>query len=241
MKKIRPFSSPPFKRETPVSPSEKVEAGGGAAVATPTTASTFAAGEAGVLARGGWRKRSIFLVVLLLALVGAAAWGYMWWNAPATTSVTVAEQRTGVLGSQDKLLDWQTALFSTRYPASFRVLTSNETAHGSTIGQYLLSTVSPNNSDQLGVTVGKLGTMKLQELSSVKMRTLYSDEYTLTDRSFAPEGSVVFTKSNPYETGVFWSDGEMYVEAVVSGSAAHRADLESALESVVTNWQWRTK
>lgn len=170
----------------------------------------------------------------------SVTWLYHWWHSPAeSVTITSADQvNQGVLGSESTLADWQTEYFTTRYPGNLRIISTNEVAHGITLGQYLLGAVSLNQSDQLAVTVGKLQT-PLSQLSSVVLREQQSDVYARTDKTYAPAGAYVFTKENPYETSIFWQHGNEYAAVVSSGSPVRRAELEQALQSVVTNWQWR--
>lgn len=81
--------------------------------------------------------------------------------------------------------------------------------------------------------------MRLEELPAIKLRRVQTETYREITRSFTPSGGLVFGKSDGFETGVFWSHGDDYAAVVVSGSSARQAELEDALENVVTNWQWR--
>lgn len=185
-----------------------------------------------------WTILSLFVLIL-----GGGVWAYRWWHGPAESVVvsSTAQTQTGVLGSESKLLPWQTAYFATRYPEDLRVITTNEVAHGITTGQYLLGSVSLKQTDQLAVTIGGLGTMTLAELPAIKLRNLQAATYEPATRTFAPDGAVVFHKldGGGYETSVFWQNDGQYVSVVVSGLPARQAELEQQLEAVVSNWQWR--
>ena len=187
-------------------------------------------------------KRRWIMAVLAVALLGSGFWVYRWWYGPAE-SVEVssaAQTQTGVLGSESKLLPWQTAYFTTRYPEDLRIITTNEVVHGITAGQYLLGSVSLKQTDQLAVTVGKLGTMTLTELPAIKLRNLQAATYQSATRTFVPDGAVVFRKlAGGYETSVFWQNDGQYAAVVVSGLSTRQAELEQQLEAVVSSWQWR--
>ncbi|QQS20050.1 hypothetical protein IPL85_01160 [Candidatus Saccharibacteria bacterium] len=183
-----------------------------------------------------------WLIGIAAAIVlGIGTGGFIWWNQSAVTTVVTTDQEESraVLGSQEKLFTWKTEHFITRAPSSLRVVSSNEVAQGMTTGQYLLGSTLLRRDDQLGVTVGTLGTMQLEELSAIKLRRLQSDVYAVSTRPFAPASALVFTKADTYETAVYWAQGSNYAAVVVSGSSVHKADLESTLEAVVTNWQWK--
>ena len=177
-------------------------------------------------------KRKITGVVLLVLFLSGGVWAYSWWHRSAETTVgQTGQSQTDVLGSQVSLRNWHTTFFETRYPQSLRVLQQNEIAQGMTTGQYVLSAVA--------ATVGTIGNLQLADLPSVKFRQGSAD-YERVDRSFAPAGAVVFHKNSSYETAVFWQQGTQFAEVVVSGSSARQAELEEALQAIVTNWQWRT-
>jgi hypothetical protein len=182
-----------------------------------------------------------FAPLAFVVLVGGlGVWVYIWWHSPAETKQFTAKTTTEeVLGSELTLNDWNTQYFATRYPNDLRIITSNEVAHGLTSGQYLLGSTSLSRTDQLAVTVGNLGGLALEELPAIKLRLQKTDVYQPVDVSFAPEGSLVFTSEDSYETAVFWRQDSRYVAVVVSGSAARQANLWQQLEAVVTNWQWR--
>jgi len=184
-------------------------------------------------------KRFIIIGSCVLA-VCAGVWTYMWWQSPAETKdFTSAEQKTqGVLGSDTVLTPWQTQYFTTSYPNNLRVITTNEVAHGLTEGQYLLGSASLSQTDQLAVTVGKLDSLKFDELPAVKLRQQRTDMYQPITLSYASQGAVAFSSKSGYETAVFWQQGTMYAAVVVSGSSARQAELAGALESVILNWQW---
>lgn len=183
-------------------------------------------------------KRILVLICSVL-VIGAGIWAYMWWQSPAETKEFTAQQKTqGVLGSKTELAAWRTQYFSTSYPNTLRVITSNEVAQGITLGQYLLGTVALTDTDQLAVTVGTLDGMALDELPAVKLREHRSDMYQPATLSFAPAGAVTFTNKNGYETALFWQHDNYYSAVVASGSSARQAELDQELEAIVQNWQW---
>lgn len=185
-------------------------------------------------------KRIIAACCGVAVLLGGI-WLYVWWHGPAETKqFTAGDQTTqGVLGSETTLLPWRTAYFTTQYPSSLRIITSNEVAHGITTGQYVLGSVSLKQTDQLAVTVGALKDMTLSELPAVEMRRQHPEIYQPTDQPFIPEGGVAFSSKQDYEVAVFWQSGDRYAAVVASGSSARKAELDQALQAVAANWQWR--
>lgn len=185
-------------------------------------------------------KRLIIVGCTILA-VFAGVWTYVWWQSPAETKdFTATDQKTqGVLGSDVVLTSWQTPYFSTSYPNNLRVITANEVAHGLTMGQYLLSSASLGQTDQLAVTVGTLDGLTFDELPAVKLRQQRTDIYQPITLSYVPEGALAFNANDGYEMSVFWRQGNIFAAVVVSGSSARQAELAQALQSVVENWQWQ--
>lgn len=183
-------------------------------------------------------KRIVIAGLFVGVVVGLCAWGIVWWNSPANTQHYTSKSDTSVLGNEVKLLSWRTRYFSTRYPSTLRTINSNEVARGNILGQYLLGSISLEQTDQLAVTIGKMGGLTLDEIPAVKLRAQQTDSYYPSNLSYAPRGSVVYSSSNSYETAVFWQyDADKYAAIVVSGSSVRQAELETVLESILTNWQ----
>lgn len=174
-----------------------------------------------------------------LIILGSFVWLLYWWQSPAETTdySSAGQTEAGVLGSEVELVSWRTKYFATSYPATLRVVTSNELTHGSTFGQYVLGSVSPKQTNQLAITVGPLQGTTLRELPAVMMRQQQTELYRPTSRTYVPIGGLAFTSTQDYETAVFWQEGNRYVAVVVSGSAMWQAELEDALQTVITYWQ----
>lgn len=183
-------------------------------------------------------KRIIVACCGILIALGCF-WVYNWWSGPAETQTSTAQSQYKVLGSDTTLLSWQTKYFTARYPSNLRVIVSNEVAHGTTSGQYLLGSSSMKETDQLAVTVGELRHTRLSELPAIKLRQQNASAYELEERSYVPAGSFVFGAQEEYETAVFWENDGRYAAVVVSGSSMRKAELEQALQAVVTEWSWR--
>lgn len=183
------------------------------------------------------KRLAVFICIVCLTLVGL--WGYAWWHSPAETKNSSAFQtEKEVLGSDRTLTSWNAQSFTTRYPGDLRIITSNEIAHGITTGQYLLGSTTPNKTDQLAVTVGQMSNASLTELPAVKLRQQRSEVYQSLMLPFTPSGGEAFSTYEGYEIALFWKNGPNYAAVVVSGSSAREAELQEALEAVVTNWVW---
>lgn len=183
------------------------------------------------------KKYILSLAALSLIVTGVVA--YRWFNVAATTtsSVQVETTTTDVLSSETALKDWQTPYFLTKQPASLSVRSSSENPKGPVYGSYLLGGTSTMQSVQLAVTVAALGRNTLAEISGVKVRSTQPTIYAPDQRSYVPTDALVFSRQDAYETAVFWSAGTKYVSVVVSGPVQHKAELEQALQVVVSNWQ----
>lgn len=183
-------------------------------------------------------KRIVIAGITLGILAGVGVWGVVWWNSPANTQHYTSSSDTSVLGNEVKLLPWHTRYFSTRYPSTLRTINSNEVARGNILGQYLLGSTSLEQTDQLAVTIGKMGGLTLDQIPAVKLRAQQTDNYYVSNLSYAPQGSRVYSSSGSYETAVFWQyDADKYAAIVVSGSSVRHGELETVLESILANWQ----
>lgn len=184
-------------------------------------------------------KRLLLWGGTLLLFAGAGVWLVSWWNEPVQNNhFSVKTSETNVLGNETTLVTWQTNFFVTQIPSTFRILNSSEIKQGNVEGQYLLSSRSLNNTDQGGVTIGTLNGYSLHELPAVRLREEQPDMYVSSTVSFAPEGSIVFSSKKDYETAVFWQSGDTYAAVVFSGISTHKADLDQALEAVITHWKF---
>ena len=180
------------------------------------------------------KKLILGSTAILLIIVTVA--GIYWLQSPVKTNMnTAGAPASSVLGSETAVSDWQQSLFSTKYPASFRVRTISEKNSG---GQYMLSGNSSSVADQVGVTIAPLNLSTLAEVSGVRVRE--SDKtYVHQTRAYAPSGAIVFHNDTNYETTIFWQHNDMYAAVSATGVGSRSAELEAALSVIVSNWQWK--
>lgn len=181
-------------------------------------------------------RKTVFALLLLVTGIGLGA--YSWWHSPSTSSGadrTVSEVRN-VLGTETALKPLQTKYFSTSIPASLKSKTSTETQ---TYANYLLTSSTVRISDQIGISVAALGNNSLDELPAVKLRLSQPTTYLPVQASYLPDGAYAFTDEAGYETSVFWKHDGMYAAVVSSGTSARRAELDQALQVIVSSWNWR--
>ncbi|MBC7582083.1 hypothetical protein H7097_04445 [Aeromicrobium sp.] len=181
--------------------------------------------------------KKLFVVLPLVILTGVGFGLYSWWHSPATSSIDSGTQEvSNVLGSETSLKSWQTSYFVTSMPSSLRIKTSNDALES---GNYLLTSKTPRISDQIGVTVAKLGNNSLNELPAVKLRLNQPNIYAAVANTYAPAASYSFVNEATYETSVFWQEDGYYAAVVASGTSARRAELNVATRAIVSNWSWR--
>lgn len=185
--------------------------------------------------------KKILIASVLIIPLALGGWFYHWWNqATSTNKVSIVRQADeDVLGADTTITSWSTPFFTTGYPDTFRLRTTNEVAHANMVGRYMFSSVSADKTDQIGVTVGHIVDGALTDLSAIQLRMLHPDIYETTNPGYAPPGSIVFNRRDGTETAVFMQDGDTYAAIVVSGSVTRQQILEEALQALVTNWQWQ--
>ncbi|MEO6761587.1 MAG: hypothetical protein ABI220_04410 [Candidatus Saccharimonadales bacterium] len=183
------------------------------------------------------------LVVVFLVVAGGLSYvSYSWLHSPVNTMVNnnSVDSTNTVLGDEVSLSDWQTTLFSTLKTDSLQVKQTVETLSGSTLGSYLLTSMSGLNSDQVGVTVASLGNGDLSSVTAIELRRSQSEIYKGVACSPSLTASTCFVRDDDhYESSMFWQHGTNYIAVVASGSPERRAELSQSVTSIVSNWQWR--
>jgi hypothetical protein len=183
-------------------------------------------------------KRYILSAAALL-LLGAGMFGYRWIYSEAKTSVVVkpVQPVNDVLGSETSLKSWQTGQFTTQMPSWLRQTSASDSAHDSLAGSYVVSG-GRNKDAQLAVTIASLGNNALSEIPAVSFRNNRPEEYKPAAMPAAPDGALTFYRIGSYERSVFWQYRGHYIAVVASGSSSEQADIQTALDSVLSNWQW---
>lgn len=184
-------------------------------------------------------KRWIVGSVGLLLLISGTI-GYHWFTTAASTSVSVKPiQPAGdVLASETSLHSWQTDQFTTQIPTWLHLTSSTDSRNDPASGTYVLSGGRDMNA-QITITMAALGNNTLDESPAVHVRASQPTEYTRITLAAAPEGAQSFSHTGSYETSVFWQHQGHYIATVASGSSDIQADVQTALEAILTNWQWQ--
>lgn len=165
---------------------------------------------------------------------------YQWMQNPATNKgVSVIPEDQNVLSSNVSLLPFDTTFFFTNVPSYLQSKSITENPDAPTSGMYLFKHQQISLNDQLAINTGTLSGSTLNELSTIKVRQSEPSRYHQTSRPSAPEGAIVFERQDQYEVAVFWQHNGRYASVVVGGSNDRRADLESTLQTVLSDWQWR--
>lgn len=175
----------------------------------------------------------LFIIFVILALI--------WSRQPSRTIPdSQAVQGASVQVSTKNLA---TDLFTTIIAGTLIIKSQNLQAHGNILQQlYLASNVSQlgdPKTEQLAVTIGKLPAEGLNSISDVQIRLRSPGIYLPQPAGVYPAGAKVFVNNtNNYEIAVFWPHGSNYASVVISGTVDRRSDLESLVNTVLTNWQW---
>jgi hypothetical protein len=186
-------------------------------------------------------KRKIILGGGLLGAIAVILGGYGFyeWSQRPVVSTVNNQDLSGVLSANTVLEPLETSLFTTKVPDYMHKKSSSESQKGPVIASYLLSNARQEFTDQTGITVGRLGSDALSEVSGVKLRLSQPEIYEQANLGWVPEGAVVFSRKDEYEKSIFWKNNARYVSVVVSGLPARQAELDQQLSAIVQNWQWR--
>lgn len=184
-------------------------------------------------------KRRWLAIATFLVVIGIGYAGIHWANQPTSTSQShTGKTDAAVLGSSSDLKPFVSPYFSTQIPADMLQKTSNENPRAAIRASYLFTSSKTSPGDQAAISVGTMGLSQLSEISGVKQRLNDPDMYQPTTIANAPQGAVAFTRSESYETAVFWQENNSYVAVVVSGSPLRQAELDQTLQAILTNWSW---
>jgi hypothetical protein len=184
------------------------------------------------------RKRLKVIAGAMLVIVGLAVGVGIWGNSPARTSSSISTAETTVLGSETGTTKLSTSYMDIVVPDNLRLKTSTENQFGSIVGQYLISGKSFRDSDQVGITVGKLDNAQIDQISPVQFRSRDPVTYQPSSLANTPAGALVFVAPNGYEKSVFWTHGDLYAAVVVSGSPGQVTSLDEVLSVIINSWQW---
>lgn len=189
-------------------------------------------------------KRSpimILTVAVGIATISGVGGFLLWSQQPSRgTIIHSAEETTGVKGSSITQESFNTQFFDTVVSSNFKMKTKNEAASPSILGQYLLTDKDIYKSGQLAITIGVAKDNNLDEVSPVKLRRTFPNEYTeVISEPGYPAGSVTFVKQPDFEKSVFWIHDGRYVAVVVSGGIENQESLNDSLLMTLTSWQWK--
>jgi hypothetical protein len=183
-------------------------------------------------------KRYVLAMAGLL-LLGAGVYGYHWIHSEASSSVSVRPLQpvSDVLGSETSLKPWQTASFTTQLPTWLRQVSATDSPSDPAAHSYVVNGGRDKDA-QIAVTIASLGNNSLNEIPAVRVRANHADEYQPTAIAAAPDGAVAYQHVGSFETAVFWQYQGRYIAVVASGSTSQQSDIQTALASVLTDWQW---
>lgn len=185
-------------------------------------------------------KKRLFIIVGIVVVAAFVVGGVVKWaNGPAVATLST-KPNGDVKGESVGLQTFDAEYYDTKIPDIFKLKTRTESAESPVAGQYLFVGKDKYSSDQLAITIGSSKTSALDQVSLVKFRLAYPDEYqqTVPEAGF-PEGSIVFVKRNGYEKSVFWIEEGRYAGVVASGSLDRKPQLDNSVQSAIINWQWK--
>lgn len=185
-------------------------------------------------------KRGLPLLAVSIVVVVVGIGIVHWANRPSSTQHSNVGNTTdsGVLASNSDLAPFASTYFSTQLPADMQLKTSNDNPRGAIRATYLFTNTKASPSDQVAITIGTMGLARLSEVAGVKQRLNDPAVYQVVSVSNTPQGAISFKRNDVYETAVFWQQDNLYVAVVVSGSSVHHADLDQAVQTILTNWSW---
>jgi hypothetical protein len=165
-----------------------------------------------------------------------------WMNSQTNGSV---QNGPGVSSSQlastPQPQSLQTPYFITSLPASFAIKQRHETPDSNGVQLSLLAVTSSQIDQQFAISVGPMPHGGIGNLGDYNLRTTQTSTYAVYALPDLPAGAAAFrTITGPAAFTVFWPHGNQYIELALSSDAgASYQPLESTLQQIITNWQWR--
>lgn len=189
-------------------------------------------------------KRRLGIGVAAMVVVGVVVYVY-WSHGPSVSKISKIDQ--SVKGAQSP--DYTTKLFQNDYlsvqiPKRYQTKTTNFGTGKPLFVQQLLASQSTGGaagfySDQLALTVGKLPTGGLKELSDIQLRRRTSD-YTALQYDWLGTNALVYENAlSGYEIGLFIAGSNRYVTLVLSGTADKKEQLQHELQTLYVTLIWR--
>ncbi len=185
-------------------------------------------------------KWSLFagLIIILLTIF---VFFTLWADKSVSTKPNISSVQGITTGNTVKL--YQNSYFSTMVPDYLLIKHQDLTSHGNTLLQVFMSgslnSTNRGDSDQLGITVGKLPTDGLLNNPDIQLRNRNPDIYVKQDSSSYPTDSLVFVKSQAsYELSIFWSHKSKFAAVVLTSTVSRSNQLEQEAKNIISNWQW---
>ena len=102
--------------------------------------------------------------------------------------------------------------------------------------QYMYTPSEFGSDLQLSISLGRLSTSALDDISFVKQRRRDTDKYVVVSESPA---KIVFRNLDNTEYGIFWLDGNRYSAIVGSGRSDNFQKIKDTVVQAEQSWQWR--
>lgn len=183
------------------------------------------------------------LSIIRLLIIGAIAvlgWqGLSWARGSASTTTSTSNPDALANQADQPAKIFEGVYFKGTLPANMVVKSHSKTQRGIALEQVLVASTNYRVTDQLAITIGKLPTEGLKELSDINYRQSNKQLYESLKLESAPIGAVAFSRKDGFEKSVFWPHGSTYASVVVSGEVNRQDILSAALWQTLGGWQWQ--
>jgi hypothetical protein len=176
----------------------------------------------------------IFCLLFLLFLI--------WARHPSKSNASDPKVEGATTGETSK--SFETDYFITNLPDSFIVKTNSQNLPGDIIQQIFMTNnsnrLSNPNSDQLAITIGKIGGDGLDGIPAVHFRKLHPETYSESTMDSINYPNFVYTKTvGGYEKGIFFSSNGIYASVVASSTSDRKQQMDSIIGSAMASWEWK--
>ena len=181
------------------------------------------------------RKRTIVISAVAALLLVAAWFAWRALNGPVSGTVTPAtttmttEKGTSQLGLNGQY-------FSVKYPGDFGQASNITQADPNSLEQYRLN-ANQHGTTAIVISISKLPTGGLSEVSSVKLRRLQKDVYAESAETYGPNKATVMTKVDGSEATAFIVHPPYLATIAVTSNSPDR-DAGETLKGLASTFHW---
>lgn len=181
-------------------------------------------------------KKRLFAAGMLI-VIGAVIAAYVWASGPV--AVRPSSPQVAGVSTEEKSLTISATYFSAHITEGWNLenrATGNLTED--VYERWVLYGENKVHDDQLAITIARVPAGGMDEIADIHLRQSQPDVYRPIEVNGVLNGQG-YMRLGDFEKAIFFEKDGVYASVVISGSENRKAQLESAIETVLQSWQWR--